>query len=257
MPSGQGNFIGLALHSCAYRRPDPFRGKEVLVVGASNSACDIAVDVLRVARRTCISMRRTVHIMPNFIFGHPIDVAYAWIRLLPKPIVPAVLRGVVRLFVGSYRRYCLEQPAGTPVDRHPTLNSRILEALRDGLIQPRPGIDRLEGDTVHFKDGQTERFDAIIWGTGFRFSFPFLPASVVDWETTRCPPLYLKMKHRSLPSIFFIGLFQPNGTRRLPDAHRGRADQRTAQASERYRSTHRAGNVVAALALRRHAPPRH
>jgi cation diffusion facilitator CzcD-associated flavoprotein CzcO len=211
MPSVQGNFAGLALHSCAYRRPDPFRGKEVLVVGAGNSACDIAVDVSRLARRTCISMRRIVHIMPNFIFGHPVDVAYAWIRLLPKPMVPAVLRGVVRLFVGPYRRYGLEQPAGTPVDRHPTLNSRILEALRDGRIQPRPGIDRLDGDAVNFRDGRSERFDAIIWGTGFRPSFPFLPASVVDWEATRRPPLYLKMMHKTLPNIFFIGLFQPNG----------------------------------------------
>src|SRR5205823_5707100 len=58
IPTYPGQFTGLALHSHAYRRADPFRGKQVLVVGAGNSACDIAVDLSRFTRRTCISMRR-------------------------------------------------------------------------------------------------------------------------------------------------------------------------------------------------------
>jgi flavin-binding monooxygenase-like protein len=126
-------------------------------------------------------------------------------------VLPVVMRFLLRLYVGSYEIYGLKAPAGTPLDTHPTLNSSILEALRHGRIQPRVGIDHFNGDEVHFSDGRAEKFDAIIWGTGFRTSFPFLPASVVHWETTRRPPLYPKMMHRSLPSIFFIGLFQPIG----------------------------------------------
>jgi len=206
-----GYFTGQSLHSCAYRRAEPFRDKHVLVVGAGNSACDIAVDISRVARSTCISMRRPAYIIPKLIWGYPVDVFYAFFRFLPKPVVPSVLRLLLRVHIGPYEWYGLQAPAGTPLNTHPTLNSSILEALRHGRVLARLGIDRFEDDKVHFKDGRMERFDAIVWGTGFRISFPFLPSSVVDWDTTRRPPLYLKMMHRSLPSIFFIGLFQPIG----------------------------------------------
>src|SRR5262249_38519508 len=52
---------------------------------------------------------------------------------------------------------------------------------------------------------------AIIMGTGFRISFPFLPERVTGWDMTKTPPLYLKMMHPTIPSLFFIGLFQPVG----------------------------------------------
>ena len=211
VPSYPGRFTGQSLHSCAYRRADPFRGKEVLVVGAGNSACDIAVDISRVAHRTCISMRRPSYIAPKLIWGYPIDVFCTSFRFLPKPIVPALLRFLLRVHIGPYERYGLQAPTGNALSMHPTLNTGILEALRHGRVLPRIGIDRFGGENVHFNDGQSERFDAIVFATGFRTSFPFLPASVIDWDTERRPPLYLKMMHRSLPSIFFIGLFQPLG----------------------------------------------
>jgi cation diffusion facilitator CzcD-associated flavoprotein CzcO len=58
LPAYPGTFSGPVLHSSAYKRPEPFRGQRVLVVGAGNSAADIAVDVARVAAHTAISVRR-------------------------------------------------------------------------------------------------------------------------------------------------------------------------------------------------------
>jgi len=91
------------------------------------------------------------------------------------------------------------------------VNSSVLEALRHGRLVARPDIERYDGDTVHFTDGTREEFDAIIMGTGFRIGFPFLSGRVADWDMTRTPPLYLKMMHPTVPSLFFIGLFQPVG----------------------------------------------
>jgi hypothetical protein len=212
IPTHLGHFTGQVLHSCAYRRADPFRDNDVLVVGAGNSACDIADDVSRVARRACISIRRPVYIVPKMIGGYAADELGAryYNRFLPK--TSAMLWGwLLPLCIGPYEWYGLRRPSGTPFDSHPTLNSSLLEGLRHGRIQPRAGIDRFDGDEVRFEDGVVERFDVIIWATGFRTSFPFLPTSVVDWDTTQRSPLYLKMMHGSLPSIFFIGLFQPFG----------------------------------------------
>jgi len=211
IPTQAAHFGGLSLHSCAYRSPELLRGKAVLVVGAGNSACDIAVDVARVARRTCISMRRGTYIIPKIIFGQPADCAYAALRFLPKPVIPALARFWLRLYVGPYELYGLQEPPKNPFHSHPTLNSSILEALRHGNVEPRVGIAGIEDHEVCFADDRKERFDAIVWATGFRISFPFLSPSVVDWDTAEPPPLYLKMMHRSLANIFFIGLFQPIG----------------------------------------------
>jgi hypothetical protein len=64
---------------------------------------------------------------------------------------------------------------------------------------------------VHFTDGTQKEFDAIIMATGFRASFPFLSKRVAGWDMATTPPLYLKMMHPTIPSLFFVGLFQPIG----------------------------------------------
>jgi cation diffusion facilitator CzcD-associated flavoprotein CzcO len=80
MPDYSGRFSGEVLHSSRYRRPDIFRDKRVLVVGGGNSACDIAVDIARVAQKSCISMRRGYHIVPKLMFGRPADLVYGFMQ---------------------------------------------------------------------------------------------------------------------------------------------------------------------------------
>jgi cation diffusion facilitator CzcD-associated flavoprotein CzcO len=199
------------MHSRDYKRADPFAGKRVLVVGAGNSACDIAVDTARVAARVCLSMRRGYYIIPKILFGRPIDLLYAKARKLPRPLIQPVMGALLRLSVGPYEKYGLPQPERGPLELHPTLNTNILNALRHGTVLPRRGIERFDGNNVHFKGGRVEAFDTIIWATGFRSSFPFLDRSVVGWDIAGRPPLYLKMMHATIPNLYFIGLFQPIG----------------------------------------------
>ena len=212
LPQYPGTFTGTVIHSNLYRRPDPFRDQRVLVVGAGNSACDIAVDISRLAEETCISMREGTYIMPKLMFGYPIDEVYAFLKSkIPKPVFQRIMRYGLWLSIGRWENYGLQVPSCEPLEQHPTLNSSVLEALRHGKVLARVGIERFDGRIVHFRDGRQEQFDAIVMATGFRTVFPFLSPSVVDWDTNRPPPLYLKMMHRSIPSLFFIGLFQPIG----------------------------------------------
>jgi thioredoxin reductase len=214
MPDDCGGFSGEVLHSSGYRRPDIFRDKRVLVVGGGNSACDIAVDIGRVAQKSCISMRRGYHIIPKLMFGRPSDLIYARLRKmarLPRSLMQALMALAVRVNVGPLEKYGLQQPKARLLEMHPTLNSDILNALRNGKVLPRVGISRLEGNTVHFADGSAEEFDAVIFATGYRIHFPFLDRSVVSWDESGPIPLYLKMMHREIPNVFFIGLFQPIG----------------------------------------------
>src|SRR5262249_59233279 len=193
-------------------RPAPSRGRRVLVVGAGTPAADIAVDVSRLASRTALSMREGTYFIPKLMFGQPIDIVYAfWRSKIPRPLLQSALRHWLRPTIGRWEDYGLQAPTRPPIEKHPTLDSGVLEALRHGRLVARRGIARYAGHAVVFTDGRQEEFDAIILGTGFRTSFPFLPAQVAGWDLTRTPPLYLKMMHPTIPSLFFIGLFQPIG----------------------------------------------
>jgi cation diffusion facilitator CzcD-associated flavoprotein CzcO len=212
VPEYPGSFAGEIIHSSAYRRPDPFRGTRVLVVGAGNSAADIAVDVAPLATRAAISVREATHVIPKLMFGKPADIVYTfWRGKVPMPLLRAALKLWLRLTIGRWEDYGLRTPAHAPLRKPPALNSALLEALRHGRLAARGGIERYAGQTVHFTDGAHEEFDAIIMATGFRTDFPFLSEQITQWDGTGAPRLYLKMMHPTIPSLFFIGLFQPLG----------------------------------------------
>jgi hypothetical protein len=157
-------------------------------------------------------MREGTYFFPKLMFRRPIDVVYAfWRSKLPAPLLQSALKLWLRLAIGRWEDYGLQRPSHQPLEKHPTVNSSVLEALRHGRLVARHGIERLDGRTVHFTDGAREDFDAIILGTGFRTSFPFLPKDVADWDMSEPPPLYLRMMHPTIPSLFFIGLFQSVG----------------------------------------------
>jgi cation diffusion facilitator CzcD-associated flavoprotein CzcO len=212
LPALPGTFTGDVVHSSAYKRAEPYHGRRVLVVGAGNSAADIAVDVARVAAHTALSMREGAYFIPKLMFGKPVDVVYSrWRRALPMPLLRSALRLWLRLTVGRWAEYGLPTPTHKPLQKPPTVNSGVFDALRHGLLAAHPGVERCDGHTVHFTDGTRERFDTIIMATGFRIAFPFLPRHLVDWDPAEPAPLYLKMMHPTVPTLFFIGLFQPIG----------------------------------------------
>jgi len=212
VPAYPGRFTGRMVHSSTYKRPDPFRGARVLVVGAGNSAADIAVEVAQVASYTALSMREGAYFMPRHMFGQPIDIVYALLlSKLPRPLLQSMLKVWLRLTIGNWADYGLQAPANPPLEKHPTVNAGVLDVLRRGRLVARRGVESYGGQTVHFTDRTWDEFDAIIMATGFRASFPFLSPQITDWNMAKPPPLYLKMMHPTIPSLFFIGLFQPIG----------------------------------------------
>jgi hypothetical protein len=211
LPQLPGTFDGSVMHAHDYRRAEPFRDRRVLVVGGGNSACDIAVAISRVARQTAISMRRGYHIVPKIVFGMPVDIAYRRLRRVPKPIRQRLLALMLKLLVGPYKRYGLPEPARPVLEMHPTLNSELLDRLRHGAVETRPGLAGFDGPNVRYADGRLEAFDDVIFATGYRTRFPFLAGEGFDWSDAVSVPLYLKMMPAGFPTLDFIGLFQPIG----------------------------------------------
>ena len=86
-PEYPGNYSGRYLHSHDFKGVDEsWRDKRVLVIGAGNSACDIAVEAARITKSVDMSMRSPQWFFPKFIFGQPGDVFAAKSRWLPKKL---------------------------------------------------------------------------------------------------------------------------------------------------------------------------
>lgn len=211
IPSYPGTFTGNLLHSHEYKQAAPFKDKRVLVVGGGNSACDIAVEIARVSSKTCISMRKGQHIFPKFIFGKPTDIALAKISWMPVWCRRQVAAFMIRMIQGRYAKYQLKTPISKPLEIHPTVNSELLYFIRHGKVSPRLGIEKFEGNQVYFVDGHQEVFDVIIFATGYKISFPFFDKAFIDFSQSTHIPLYRKMIHPEFETLFFIGLFQPQG----------------------------------------------
>lgn len=211
LPKYPGEFSGETLHSHQYKKAAVFKDKRVLVVGGGNSACDVAVEISRIAPKTCISMRRGYHIFPKFIFGKPTDDAVAKIQWMPSWLRQKFIALVIRGLQGRYPKYKLMKPDCGPLEIHPTINTELLYFIRHGKIIPRPGIVRFEGKKVYFTDGTQEEFDVVIFATGYQISFPFFDKASLDFSNSTKIPLYRKMMHADFDNLYFIGLCQPQG----------------------------------------------
>lgn len=77
-PTYSGHFDGVVLHSAQYKTPEVLRDKRVLVVGAGNSGCDIAVESAQNAARTFHSVRRGYYYVPKYFFT--ISCFRSWIK---------------------------------------------------------------------------------------------------------------------------------------------------------------------------------
>ncbi|MEL7161686.1 MAG: NAD(P)-binding domain-containing protein, partial [Bacteroidota bacterium] len=158
-PDYPGEFTGEFLHSHRYKKAAPFAGKRVLVIGGGNSACDVAVETSRVSARTDISWRRGYRIVPKFIGGVPSDVRGAEMAWLPGWLRNRLSQFLLRLVVGKNEDYGLPKANHPFGATHPTVNSELLYKIRHGKVHPRGDIARLDGETVHFKDGTSGKFD--------------------------------------------------------------------------------------------------
>lgn len=214
MPAFPGTFEGQALHSHHYRTAMPFEGQDVLVVGIGNSAVDIAVDLCRNARSVHLSTRRSAWVMPKYLMGIPTDRWSAFLarRLhLPTPVIRMIVSRLMRLAVGNQERFGLPRPGHPMWREHATISQDLLPHLGHGWIRVKPDIERLDGHDVRFVDGTARRFDAIVYATGYRTTFPFLDRSVFEVRDGADVPLYRRMVAVDRPGLAFIGLVQPIG----------------------------------------------
>jgi dimethylaniline monooxygenase (N-oxide forming) len=211
VPERPGRFAGEELHAHDYRTPEPFAGKRVLVVGAGQSAAEIAVELSAHAARTCLSIRGPVHVIPRWLDGTPYDTRDIW----PLNRLPWALMN--RRFGREVERERGPWPASWPVPQRrvleevPTLSSELLPSVRSGAVEVRREVKRLDGDRVRFAGGAEEEFDAIVYATGYKLSLPFLAPQLLEPHGRRLP-LYRRIVPPGLDDLFLAGFVDaPSG----------------------------------------------
>jgi dimethylaniline monooxygenase (N-oxide forming) len=211
IPELPGRFDGTIVHVRDYRTADRFAGQQVVVVGAGQSALDIAAEVSTAARRTILSCRQSHHLIPRRVFGRPLDHRDTDSALfVPLPAVRLVTRALIFAGRAAPARGDLPRP------RHRLFESRwpvvvspsAQRALADRAFECRPGVSRLTGDRLVFSDGSEAKADAIIFATGYRINFPMLPESLGrgrGWQF----PLYRRILSPHAEGLGFIGILEP------------------------------------------------
>jgi hypothetical protein len=211
-PPFPGHFDGIQLHSHQYIdsfTPYDLHGKRVLVIGVGNSAMDISCELSHrgVAARLVVSTRRGAYVIPKYLFGRPLDAMIRtkpWLPLGPQRLLGSLL---IRLAVGRMENYGLPRPKHALWQTHPTVSSEFLIRAGSGDITVRPNIARLEGHDVHFEDGSVEPFDAIIYATGYKISFPFFDPSLLRVEDNQFP-LFKRAFKPGIENLIFVGFAQ-------------------------------------------------
>lgn len=210
-PQFPGDFSGQTIHARDYKTPDTLKGKRVLVVGAGNSGCDIAVESCQHAESTLLSMRRGYHFLPKFLFGKPADSCGEWLHRWRLPLwLYRKLAGLsLRVSIGPPENYGLPKPEHALFETHPVINSQLPYFVGHGRVQVKPNIKRFEGDSVIFDDDTSAVADLIIYATGYKLSFPFMDSSVLIDQQQR-PLLFLNTFHSQRDDLFVVGMLQPN-----------------------------------------------
>ncbi|MEL6373484.1 MAG: NAD(P)-binding domain-containing protein [Pseudomonadota bacterium] len=206
MPDLPGTFEGDMLHAKAYRGPEQLAGKRVLVIGGGNSGCDIASEAARVAAHADWSLRGGYWFLPKTVLGRA--VSELPIGFLPVMVQRALLKGVIALTLGDYRRYGLPKPDHKLFERHPTYGTDALAYMRQGRLTRRVAPVRWTPQGVAFEDGSQGRYDVIVCATGYHNTIPFLDEGIVARHGDAFQ-LYGGAFPEEVKNLAIVGSYQP------------------------------------------------
>lgn len=209
MPSFEGHFDGELQHTSVYKRADSFKDKRVLVVGAGNSGCDIAVDAVHHAKSVDLSVRRGYYFVPKYVFGKPADTLGGKLKL-PPWLKQKIDSTVLRWFTGDPVRFGLPKPDYKMYESHPVVNSLVLHHMGHGDIGVKADVARFDGHTVHFKDGRSQDYDLVLCATGYRLHYPFIEPALLNWQGM-APQLYLNILSPRFDNLAVLGMIEASG----------------------------------------------
>lgn len=180
---GSSRFSGRIIHSSEYRNAASFEGQRIVVVGAGNSAVQIAAELAGRAEVT-LAVRNRVRYLPQKILGK--DVHWWFDKLHLNQMNLFSDHGVPVIDDGRYRR-----------------------AIKEGRPGCRSMFERFHEDGVVWSEGVREKIDQVIFATGFRAAMGFLVNSKA--LTPGDSPFHRRGVSTRLRGLGFVGLSGQTG----------------------------------------------
>jgi len=240
---GRDRFAGRLIHSAEYRRPEEFRGDDVLVVGPGSSGMEVAYDLVEGGARR---VRLAVRTPPNIILRDPLGPLFGRLVVkLPASWGDRIMNFARRQKVGDLSAFGLPEPEEGAVSRlkrlrvAPAIVDRdVIEAIRDGRIEIVGAVESLDESGVRLSDGGRVEPDAVIAATGYR---PRLEPMVGHLEVLDDHGAPIATSGEAAPGLRFVGYIPRPGQlglmgREAKEAARGIAARRRGGAPIRGRA---------------------
>ena len=144
--------------------------------------------------------------------GMPFDsLASPLTAKLPLSMQRLLLKTSLLLARGRQEAYGVPVPKRPLLSEHPTISQDLLTIAGRGLVEFKPNVALFDGHTVTFNDGTCQRFDMIIYATGYKVTFPFFAPDFINVESSNNLQLYRRVVHPDFQGLYFQGLVQPLG----------------------------------------------
>lgn len=209
IPEFPGDFSGEIMHTSEYKHPSQLAGKRVLIIGAGNSGCDIAVDAVHHAEAIDMSVRRGYYFVPRYLLGRPTDTLNQG-RPLPRSLKQFVDKRLLQAFTGDPVHFGFPKPDYKIYESHPIVNTLILNHLGQGDLRIMPDIKRFDGHTVHFAKDRVGEYDLILLATGYKLDYPMVDREHLNWRAA-APELFLNIFTPSFNGLYVMGMVEASG----------------------------------------------
>ncbi|HEX3042044.1 MAG TPA: NAD(P)/FAD-dependent oxidoreductase [Solirubrobacterales bacterium] len=209
---GLEGFGGELIHASDYRDPEPYRGKDVLVVGPGVTGSEVAhLIAAGGAARVRVAVRTPPHIVRRKWLGVPIQIPGTALHHMPLRVADRLGAMTERTIAGNLSRYGLPRPRVGPAtalaERHqsPLFDDGFVDSVKAGRIEIVAAVEGFDGDEVLLADGTRIRPDAVIAATGYRRGLEPLVGHLGVLDERGTPLVSGGRHHPSAPGLFFTG----------------------------------------------------
>jgi putative flavoprotein involved in K+ transport len=209
---GLAGFGGELIHASTYRDAEPYRGKDVLVVGPGVTGSEVAhLIATGGAARVRVACRTPPHIVRRKWLGVPIQVPGIALQHLPLRVADQLGAMTEWMLAGSLSRYGLPRPAEgaatAMAKRHqsPLFDDGFVDSVKAGRIEIVAAVVGFDGDDVLLADGSRVQPAAVIAATGYRRGLEPLVGHLGVLDEKGTPVVTGGRQHPSAPGLFFTG----------------------------------------------------
>jgi putative flavoprotein involved in K+ transport len=212
---GRDDFDGELVHAGSYRNGQPYAGRDVLVVGAGNTGAEIAVDLVEHgAGRVRLAFRTPPHILRRELGGVPTQVTGVLMRHIPARVADELAEPVRRRSVPDLSEHGLPDPGKGVYTRArrgeiPILDVGLIDAVRDGRVEPVPEVTGFDGSRVLLAGGRSIEAEVVIAATGYRRGLEPLVGRLELLDGRGVPRVHGDRTAPHAPGLRFLGYTNP------------------------------------------------